>query len=78
MAWAELEPILLREGILRAAPHLIERLSAVADAADPKARRQALDAVLAVADDDALRLIRILASESKPLPRRLALELTTR
>ena len=62
----------------RAAPQLIDRLNAVADAPDAAVRQQALDAVLAAADGGSQRLIRILALEETPLPRRLALELTAR
>jgi hypothetical protein len=77
MAWAELEPILLREGVVRAAPPLIDRLNDVTKASDPAARRKALDAIIATADD-AQRLIRVLSGESAALPHRLALELATR
>ena len=78
MAWPELEPILLREGIGHATPQLVDRLNAVTETSDPAARQKALDAVIATTGDGTQNLVRILAAEPGPLPRRLALELATR
>jgi hypothetical protein len=77
MTWADLEPLLLRDGIARDAPQLLDRLRAVAAAPDSTARRDALTATAAVlgADGNAGRLLRALAADRHSAPRRLALEL---
>jgi predicted RNA-binding Zn-ribbon protein involved in translation (DUF1610 family) len=80
MTWADLEPLLLRDGVGEDAPHVLGHLRGVVTATDSATRRDALDAAIAAlgTDGHAGRLLRLLASNPRPAPRELALELVAR
>ncbi len=79
MTWADLESLLLRDGIAQASPEVFKCLRAVAAAAGSGARRDALAAAGAAlgTDGNAGRLLRSLAADQAAPLRRLALELAT-
>src|SRR5437773_4610349 len=80
MAWHVLEPILVREGLDRDAPQLLEPLRAAVEATDPPTRRRNLKDAAALLSNNghATRLLRALAQSDHPAARRLALELAAR
>jgi hypothetical protein len=80
MFWHVLEPILLREGFARDAPHFVEPLRQAAEAADPPARDRALAACAAAlgGNGHAARFLGVLAGSEEPDARHLALELAAR
>jgi hypothetical protein len=80
MTWADLEPLLLRDGVGRDAPHVLACLRGVVVATNSAARSDALDAAVAALGTDGHGgwLLHILANNQPSAPRRLALELAAR
>jgi hypothetical protein len=80
MTWRVLEPLLLREGLGRDAPRLLDLLRSAIDAPNAAARRTALTAAAAGlgADGRAEKVLRGLAKSKEFVARTFALELAAR